>query len=203
MKEQLKRFTGLEMKEVQLLAIGAAAAPISSAAMKYIPGISAVSAQIAKYVPVQYQASVMNLLLGAVLNVGADYVPAGGARKAVSMIGEGLAAASIIGLVAGGVSSALKMAGMAGVEYTPSMRGMGIVPQLNGVNYTPMSGVNYTPDMRGLGSSADFGSADYGGGGGYTEAHNRSRADFGANFSEDSEAEGLADDDNSYSSSMN
>lgn len=204
--DQIKRFTGLDNREIQLLAIGAAAAPISSAAMKYIPGINIVTAQVARFVPVQYQSAVMNLLLGAAMNVGSEYVPAGGAKKTMAMVGEGLAAASIIGLVAGGVSDLLKMTGFAGINYTPAMRGMGIVPQLNGVNYTPngmrgMGAVEYTP--RNMGSRADFGSADYGGGGGYTEAHNRSRADFGANFSEDSEAEGLEDQDNSYSSSMN
>jgi hypothetical protein len=84
-----------------------------------------------------------------------------------------------------------KPLGLAGVDYTPisgiphGLRGVDYtplsgVPQMAGVDYTPLSGV---PQMAGLGYGADFGRgydvADYGGGGGYTEARKFSSADFG------------------------
>ncbi|NJM09356.1 MAG: hypothetical protein HC883_00190 [Bdellovibrionaceae bacterium] len=98
--------------------------------------------------------------------------------------------------------------GLSGINYTPGLRGMGIVPTLGDVRYTPrlngMGDVRYTPN-RGMGivptlSGADFGAADYGGGGGSPEARTSS-ADFGAWQSTDSEFQ--SDEDNSYSSSMN
>lgn len=209
MTDAIAKFTGLNNKELQLLAIGAAAAPISAALLPRIPGLNTVVGMVAGYIPAKYQSAGVNLLLGVALNAVAGKVGGQGGKYA-GMVGEGLAAASIIQLVSSMATDGLRAAGMAGVNYTPQMRGLGIMPQLNGmrgVSYTPqmrgMGDVRYTPQMRGIGSSADFGSADYGGGGGYTEAHNRSRADFGANFSQDSIAEGLESEDNSYSSSMN
>ena len=206
MKANVKKYTGLEMKEVQVLALGAAAAPLSAAFLSKVPGISQVSGLLAQYIPVQYQSAVLNLLAGAALNVGADYAPAGGAKKALSTLGEGLAAASIISLVSAVVTDGLRMSGMAGINYTPSMRGinytpnMGIMPTMNGINYTPSMGI--MPQLNGMGSSPDFGSANYGGGGGSKEARTQ-RSDFGAWESQDSEGEPWTDDENSLSSSMN
>jgi len=96
--------------------------------------------------------------------------------------------------------------GLSGINYTPNMHGLGIMPQLNGINFTPsmgimpqLNGINYTPSM----GSVDFGSANYGGDGGSKEARTQN-SDFGAWDSSDSEANSdMADEDNSYASSMN
>jgi hypothetical protein len=198
------KYLGVDGAEVSMLIGAAALAPFVKKGVMWVASKAGMGASIAPYLD-----TVAPLLTGIALNAALendktkDMVP-------MPAVAQHLADAMVlIGLVQGSFIVAQQVManipGLSGVNYTPSMRGMGIVPQLNGmgdVRYTPsMRGVNYTP-MSGLGSSADFGSADYGGGGGYTEGHNRSRADFGANFSEDSEAEGLNDQNNSYSSSM-
>lgn len=209
MKDVAKKALGLDTHELQLLAVGAAAAPISAALLPRIPGVNKVIAMFAQYIPAKYQTAGVNLLVGAGFNLLADqkFVPAG-AKKPVSMIGEGLAAAAVIQLVSSVVSDGLKAAGMSG---------FGIMPQLNGINYTPMRGINYTPNMRGINytpqmrgmgvmpqlSGPDFGrSPNYGGGGGSSEART-SPADFGACNSQDSESDWFGDEDDNQSSSMN
>lgn len=94
------------------------------------------------------------------------------------------------------------------ISMLPGMSGVLFTPRMSGINYTPaMSGINYTPDrqmgiMPQLGAGPDFGSADYGGGGGYTQAHKMSRADFGADWSQDSEAEHWGTEEDMLSSQM-
>jgi hypothetical protein len=92
---------------------------------------------------------------------------------------------------------------LAGINYTP----MGIMPTMGDIRYTPSMGdIRYTPSMGIMPQLAgpDFGrSPNYGGGGGSKEARTQ-RADFGADWSQDSE--GLLDSedpDNAYSQAMN
>lgn len=199
---QSKKYLGIEASELTALAVGGLAVPvINSLAGKYIP---TVVTKINEYVGPQAVGSVLPIIAGIALNAVAEHgVKSGQGNKALKIAGEGLAAAGIIGLAMGLSQKYITPAmGLSGVNYTPSMRGMGIVPQLNGVNYTPsmrgMGDVRYTPTMRG----PDFGSANYGGNGGSREASTQ-RADFGADFSQDSEADHFQDDENSLSSSMN
>ncbi len=204
---QMKKALGLDAAELTSLALGGAMVPIVNAGISKIPGAGAIVSKINSFVGPQAAGSVIPILVGAIINIAADKA-SGQAKDYGHKIGEGLVAAGVLGLAMGISQKYIAPAlGLSGVRYTPNMRGMGILPQLSGmgdVRFTPnmrgMGDIRYTPSMSG---GADFGAADYGGGGGYTEAHKRSRADFGANFSEDSEAEGLEDQDNSYSSSMN
>jgi len=200
---QSKKYLGIEASELTALAVGGLSVPIiNSLAGKYIP---TVVTKINSFVGPQAVGSVLPIIGGVILNAIAEHgVKSGKGHDALKMAGEGLAAAGIIGLAMGISQKYVTPAlGLSGVIYTPSMRGMGIVPQLGGVNYTPtmrgLGDVRYTPNMRG----ADFGSANYGGNGGSREAVTQ-RSDFGADFSSDSE--GLLDQedpDNAYSQSMN
>jgi hypothetical protein len=92
----------------------------------------------------------------------------------------------------------MPMLGMAGINYTPHM---GIMPMLNGmggINYTPHMGI--MPQLNGVQRSGDFGyTGDYGGNAGYKP----SRADFGADWSQDSEIDQNQTDDDNHSSAMN
>lgn len=211
---QSKKYLGLDAAELTSLAVGGALVPIVNAGIGKIPGMSTVVAKINEFVGPQAVGSVVPLLTGVALNAVAEHAYKGKGSEYIKMAGEGLAAAGVIGLIMSMsqkyITPALGLSGMGimpmlnGVNYTPSMRGVNYTPSMRGVNYTPeMRGMGIMPQLNGMGEGPDFGSADYGGGGGYTQAHKFSRADFGANFSEDSEAEGLEDQDNSYSSSMN
>jgi hypothetical protein len=90
---------------------------------------------------------------------------------------------------------------MAGVNYTPTMRGLGNVRYtpngMRGINYTPeMRGMGIVPTLNGMGRSPDFGkSADYGGSGGYTEDHRFSKSDFGAHAMDEDSDEAQTEDD--------
>lgn len=203
---QTKKYLGIDAAEIGSLALGGVAVPvINGLAGKFAPGVVA---KINEFVGPQAVGSVLPIIAGIMLNAAAEHVPQikGQAKSSLKMVGEGLAAAGIIGLMIGlsskyaapalGLSGVnyTPMSGMGDVRYTPSMRGMGILPTLSG-----MGDVRYTPDMSG----ADFGSADYGGNAGYAQSHKSSRSDFGADFSQDSEADHFQDDENSLSSSMN
>lgn len=199
---QMKKALGLDAAELGSLALGGALVPIVNAGIGKIPGMSAVVSKINSVAGAQATGSIIPILVGALLNLGADKA-SGQAKQYMQMAGEGLAAAGVIGLVMGLSQKYVTPAlGLSGINFTPGMRGvnftpnMGIMPQLNGVNFTPNMGI--MPQLNGV----DFGSANYGGGGGSKEARTQ-RSDFGANWSEDSEAEGLEDQENSYSSSMN
>ncbi len=197
MTDKLKAALGLDMKDVQLLAVGAAAAPLAAALAPRVPGVKQLVAFVAPYIPLKYQGAGINLVLGALCNLAADqsFTPAQ-ARKPLSVVGEGLVAASIIQLVSSAVADGLKATGMAGINFTPSM---GIMPQLNGINYTPRS-MGIQPQLNGITNRGDFGApGDYGGNAGY----HQSRADFGADWSQDSEPDQSGDDSDQHSSSMN
>ena len=203
---QSKKYLGLDAAELTAVAVGGLAVPLVNAGIGKIPGMQNVVAKINEMVGPQATGSVVPILAGVALNVGGDYA-SGDVKRYLKLTGEGLAIAGIVSLIAGlSQRYVAPMLGLSGINYTPRM---GIMPQLNGmgdIRYTPnMGDIRYTPRMGimpQLGGRADFGNrADFGEG--YTEAKNRSSADFGANFSEDSEAEGLEDQDNSYSSSMN
>ena len=112
--------------------------------------------------------------------------------------------AGVIGMSTALVQALIRRAGfMSGVIYTPRLSGINYTPNMSGINYTPNMGI--MPQMGiipQLGSRADFGAADYGGGGGYTQAHNFSSADFGADFSSDSEAEHWGSEEDLLTSQM-
>lgn len=208
---QSKKFLGLDGSEIAALAVGGAAVPVVNAAISKIPGADKVVAKINEFVGPQATGAVIPILAGIALNLIGDKA-SGDVKSYLKLAGEGLAAAGVVSLAAG----------LSQTYVAPALglSGMGIMPTLNGINYTPrgMRGINFTPKgMRGINFTpnmgemprltgsrqADFGSADYGGGGGSPEART-SRADFGAWDSQDSEAfADMEDADNSYSSSMN
>jgi hypothetical protein len=203
---QMKKALGLDAAELGSLALGGVLVPIVNAGIGKIPGMSTVVSKINQYAGAQATGSIVPILAGAVLNLAADKA-SGKSKEYLKMAGEGLAAAGVIGLVMGLSQKYVAPAlGLNGINYTPSL---GIMPQLNGINYTPnrgLSGINYTPN-RGMGimpqlNGVDFGSANYGGGGGSKEARTQ-RSDFGADWSEDSEPDYQQTDDDSLSSSMN
>ena len=185
--DQLKKYLGLDTRELATVAIGGALAPVINThvgpmiqrAVSAIPGASMVPASILGALP--------TLIAGAALNaIGKDVVK-GKNGEYLAMAGEGLAITGIIGL-ASSVPSMVGLGPMAGINYTP----------MSGINYTPMSGVEYTPRMGIMPqlNGADFGrmgSADYGGSGGYTEDHKFSRADFG--YGAQDEDYDIGDDD--------
>ena len=95
------------------------------------------------------------------LNALAEHVvTTGQGHKWLKLAGEGVAAASVVGL-------ALNLS----QRWVAPTLGLGAViysPDFKGINYTPMHGINYTP-MHGYPQLGD----------GYTEAHKFSKADFG------------------------
>lgn len=121
-------------------------------------------------------------------------------NEIVHQAGMGMVVAGIVGLTTSIVQKGLQATGlMSGVLYTPRLSGINYTPDMRGINYTPNMGI--MPQlgvMPQLGNRADFGSADYGGGGGYTP----SRSDFGADFSEDSEAEHWGTEEDMLTSQM-
>jgi len=196
---KIESYLGVDGAELGALVIAAGASPFVKKGVMKLFDMVGMGSTVAPYLD-----TVATVGTGVAINAA---IEAGYGRKlgqaegavqhladAMILIGLVQSAYQVAGMVMAktGLSGVLYTPSMRGVNYTPSMRGMGIVPQL--------SGINYTPSMSG---AADFGAADYGGGGGYTEEHNRSSADFGAYQSSDSEAEGLESQDNSYSSSMN
>ena len=215
-----EKITGHSNAELIGLAVGGASVPFFNKLMsKFAP---ALTTTVSNYVGAQNAGAVLPILGGIAINVIAELDAVRKYRKtsdAMRVVGEGMTAAGVISL-AMGVSNnyVLPMVGpsigLAGVPYgmngvpygmngIPS--GLGIYPQLNGVQYTPdmhgvqytpMSGINYTPDMSGV----DFGSANYGGGGGTVV---QTPGDFGADWSQDSIAEHWGDEDDELSSAMN
>lgn len=204
---QSKKYLGIEASEMTALAVGGLSVPLlNSLAGKYLPGVVS---KINQYVGPQAVGSVLPIVGAILLNAVAEHgVKSGKGHDALKMAGEGLAAAGIIGLAMSLSQKFVAPAlGLSGINFTPGMRGinytpnMGIMPQLNGINYTPDRSMGIMPQLNGMGS-VDFGAANYGGGGGSKEARTQ-RSDFGADWSQDSEAEGLMEDENSYSASMN
>jgi adenylate kinase/ribonuclease R len=199
---QTKKYMGLDAAELTSLALGGALVPIANGLVsKYVPKAASM---VSQYVGPQAAGSVIPILLGVAANALAEHgVKSGAGHEYLKKAGEGLAAAGIIGLTMSLAQQYVNpMIGLSGMGIMPSMNGVNYTP-MRGVNYTPMRGVNYTPSMRGMGivpslAGADFGAADYGGGGGSREAVTQS-SDFGAWQSQDSES----DVENSYSSSMN
>lgn len=185
---------GLRTGEITGLVLGGALVPVVNTYLPRIPGMSAVVSTINEYAGPQAAGSIVPILVGAGLNLGADYA-SGDTRRYMEMAGKGMVTAGLIGLTVSLVQKGMGM--MAGINYTPAMRGINYTPTMRGINYTPKMGI-----MPQLGSRADFGAADYGGGGGYTEAHNRSRADFGADMSSDSQADHWGSEDDMLSSQM-
>lgn len=188
---------GLKTGEITGLVLGGALVPVVNTYLPRIPGMATVVSTINQYAGPQAAGSIVPILVGAGLNIGSEYV-SGDSRKYMEMAGRGMVTAGLIGLTVSLVQKGMGMvAGMSGVNFTPSMRGINYTPSMRGVNYTPRMGV-----VPQLGSRADFGAADYGGGGGYTESHNRSRADFGADSSADSQADHWGSEDDMLSSQM-
>ncbi len=209
---QSKKFLGLDGSEIAALAAGGALVPIVNAGIGKIPGADKIVAKINEFVGPQATGAVIPILAGIALNLLGDKL-SGQAKEYTKLAGEGLAAAGVVSLAAGLSQTYMAPAlGLSGMGIMPTLNGINYTPNrsMRGINYTPnsMRGINFTPNMgimpqlNGMGASPDFGSANYGGGGGSAEART-SRADFGAYDSQDSEAEGLSDEDNSYSSSMN
>lgn len=194
---------GLKTSEITGLVIGGALVPVVNTYLPRIPGMATVVSTINQYAGPQAAGSIVPILVGAGLNLGSDYV-SGDTRKYMELAGKGMVTAGLIGLTVSLVQKGLQMA----LPSTP-VAGINYTPRLSGINYTPsmrgMGDVRYTPRMGivpQLGSRADFGAADYGGGGGYTESHNRSSADFGADQSSDSQADHWGSEDDMLSSQM-
>lgn len=193
----LENALGLKTGEITGLVLGGALVPVVNTYLPRIPGMSTVVSTINQYAGPQAAGSVVPILVGAGLNLGSDYA-SGDTRRYMEMAGRGMVTAGLIGLTVSLVQKAMgMMSPMAGINFTPSMRGINYTPTMRGINYTPRMGI-----MPQLGSRADFGSADYGGGGGYTEAHNRSSADFGADMSSDSIAEHWGSEEDMLTSQM-
>jgi len=186
MKMDTKKLMGLEMTELGALAVGGALVPIVNSAIGKVPGADKVVGFINQYAGPQATGSIVPILVGVLANMGSDYLPRE-YQKYGKMAGEGLCAAGVIGLTMS-LSQRYAVEGlMSGILYTP----------MSGINYTPMSGINYTPMgvVPQLAGRADFGSVDYGGGDGYTEARNRSSADFGRYAMDNDSDEEFSEDD--------
>ena len=180
MTAKVKEFTGHELEELGSLAVGGALfGALNNAWYKYVPA-NIVSMMAALPGNSVWGPAFAPILVGSLLHKYGGKVPY------AQLVGEGLVAAAVVGM---GVSAAgaLQIPGLSGIDYTPNMSGVQYTPGLAGVSYTPNMGV-----MPQLGRGADFGrAADYGGGGGYTQDHKFSRADFGAEDDSDSEYVGL------------
>ena len=201
---QIQKYTGLTTEEMGSLALGGMFySTVNGLVATYLP--SGISSSL-NSVPIVGPALVP-ILVGIGLKMGADKIPNAQVAKAGDMLAEGLIGAAVVGL---GVSfgqmlpflnpTPVAAAAPAAAPSTTTTSGVLYTPGMHGINYTPngMGGVNYTPNRMGimprlngpqmgfpqLGNSADFGSADYGGGAGYTEANNFSNADFGDDPSE-------------------
>lgn len=182
-----KTYAGMDVAELGSIALGGALVPVINAGLSKVPGLDVVVAKINEYMGPQAAGSALPILAGVALNAVSEHlVNDRKAKDMLTMAGEGLVAAGVIGLAMGLSQQYITPAlGLSGVNYTP----------MSGVNYTPMSGINYTP-MSGMPqlSGPDFGSVDYGGNGGYEEDHKFSRADFGG-FSMDADADADYGDD--------
>jgi len=147
---------------------------------------------IAAYVPaalVPYISGIIPVAFGAGLNAVNDAKMKNGS---VQIFADALIAVGVISAV---YSTGSKAAGLSGINYTPHM---GIMPQMNGINFTPNMGI--MPQLNGVSNSGDFGApGDYGGNAGYRQ----SRADFGADWSQDSEYDTDSVDGDMHSSAMN
>jgi hypothetical protein len=184
MKMQVKDLTGLELKEAGYLVAGSVAGDlVEKLSRKYL---GAYVRKLDSMLPGGSKA-VNALVVGATAALAHKYSKSGHAKE----VAKAVIVAQIVKLGSSLTDMVAKPLGLAGVDYTPisgipqGLRGVDYtplsgVPQMAGVDYTPLSGV---PQMAGLGYGADFGRgydvADYGGGGGYTEARKFSSADFG------------------------
>jgi len=192
-KDLAKSATHLNTTELTSLAIGGALVPVINSGIGKIPYADKVVGFINEYVGPQATGSIIPMLVGAIANIASEsLVKDANTRKHINAAADGLISAGVIGLTMS-ISQKYVVEGMmSGILYSP----------MSGVNYTPMSGVNYTP-MSGMPqlSGPDFGRAsDYGGGGGYTEGHRFSKADFGRAMDEDSDE--LSTDDDIMSDNM-
>jgi len=177
MKVSVKDLTGYEgyAEPLALLAGGAVYQKVNALLQKYVPAqIQAVTLKIPGVGP-----ALLPILAGVALHMAGKKVP-GKAGEMISLLGEGLIGASVVGAGVS-LSQSIPMLGLSGINYTP-MSGVNYTPNMSGINYTPMSGASQQ-----LGRSPDFGSADYGGGAGYTQAHPFSNADFGADDEDDAD----------------
>lgn len=200
----MKAYLGHSGTEVVGLAIGGASVPFFNRALaKFLPGVAST---ISNAVGPQNAGAVIPILGGIIFNCIAEVGAVKkqkGLHDTLRVIGDGMSAAGVIGLAMGVSQQQIlprigPVIGLAGMPY-----GMGIYPQLNGVEYFPMSGVEYFP-MSGVnytpaGGDANFGAANYGGDAGY----HQSPADFGADWSQDSIAEHWGTEDDELSSAMN
>lgn len=205
---QTKMYLGLDAADLGSLALGGALVPVANGLVgKYVPTLASM---VSQYVGPQAAGSVLPILLGIGLNAAAEHgVKNGPAHEYLKKAGEGLAAAGIIGLAMSLAQRYINPSlGLSGMGIMPTLNGINFTPGMRGINFTPgqgLRGINYTPGAMGIMpqlNGVDFGAANYGGGGGSKEARTQP-SDFGAWDSADSEAEGLEDQDNSYSSSMN
>lgn len=182
-----KSATSLDTMELISLGVGGALVPVINSGIGKIPYMDVVVGKINEFVGPQATGSIVPMLIGALMNVGADHlVKDAKTKKYINSAGDGLISAGIIGLTMSLSQKYVVEGMMAGVLYSP----------MNGVNYTPMSGVQYTP-MSGVPQLAgpDFGrTSDYGGGAGYTEGHRFSSADFGRAMDEESDELTTEDD---------
>jgi hypothetical protein len=162
---QFEKYTGHSLQEAGGLAFGGLAYGAINSLMAKVPVVSKVNEMLVK-VPV-IGTSLPTLLLGAILNAIGEKKKI----KALSIAGQGLVGASIVGM---GVNASqlvpgLKPAALSGVDYT-----------MNGVS-AYMDGVDYTMNGQ-LGSDADFGEIP----------SNMGEADFGqADFGEDDSMDGV------------
>ncbi len=188
MDGQIRSLTGMGTEEIASLALGGALySTVNQMVNKYLPAsISGMVNSIPVLGPV-----LVPIAAGMACKFLSEKVPQAQVAKALDMIGEGLVGAAVVGAGVSLGQSVLPMipgfsspasVPLAGINYTPNMNGVFYTPGLSGINYTPNMGshqMGIMPRLNGMGASADFGSADYGGGAGYTEDHKFSRADFG------------------------
>lgn len=206
---KVARQVGVGLNELSIYALaGAGTTSVEKAiamGLAYIPGVEKVLQPLGASAT-----GVVNLAVATAVHKFINpRLPAGKARQVMEGLTKAfatLAAANI------GKAAVQMIPGMSGVIYTPdALQGINYTPdKMSGINYTPdkmgvypkvtprvMSGAvpqmgshRAVPQMGSavpqMGYGPDFGQADYGGGGGYTQEHKFSRADFGeANYGDE------------------
>ena len=159
MAQMLQKYVGVSTEELTSLAIGGALIPVINGGLKkFAPQVVGM---VNQYAGAQFSGTIVSMIGGVALNALAEHVvTTGQGHKWLKLAGEGVAAASVVGL-------ALNLS----QRWVAPTLGLGAViysPDFKGINYTPMHGINYTP-MHGYPQLGD----------GYTEAHKFSKADFG------------------------
>lgn len=166
--------TGHQVQELGYLAAAGVTVDVVGSLAMQIPGVSKLKDMVGQASP-QLQAasgSVVSLGIGVLGNVLLKQYGKGAAGRHLSEYSKALVAASVVKIAASFSGTLMQAAGMSGVKFTPNM---------GAVKYTPLSG---SAPQLGAGRDlykADFGrhpSADYGGGGGYTDSDRFSHADF-------------------------